>query len=74
MVENGFEELQRKFSVDRNAHQSQRVFHLIFKKGHRLLIAASVDVLSHGSGNFGHDLFWGKSSDLMGKKQLATLY
>ena len=74
VIENGYEDLQRKFPIDSNADQSQRVFHLISKKGHRLLIAPSVDVLSYGSGNFGHDPFLGKSSDFNGEKQLATLY
>ena len=47
------------------------------KNAHRLLIAASVDVLSRGSSNFGHDsssvgfdVDWANFLDFVGKKHL----
>ena len=53
------------------------------KRGHYLLIVAAMDVLPHGSGNFGHDpslgIFdknWGNFWTLLEKsssKNLATL-
>ena len=42
---------------------------LISKKiGHLLLIAASMELLAHGSGNFGHDPSFGKFLDFVGRK------
>ena len=50
----------------RYADQSQQVLQ---KKGQRLLVAASMDVLPRGSGNFGHYHFPRNFSNFLGENQ-----